>query len=157
MKNAFLIMLTVFIGISLCGCAGGPTANEDNAAAVQNLVTAFGEELKEVSLLAPEEVLVESIQNNYANYVSEELLAQWLASPSAAPGRVVSSPWPDRIEIENVTELSPQSYQVTGAVIEITSVEQGTEDAAARRPIEVKIEKIDDQWRITALTLGEYE
>jgi hypothetical protein len=42
-------------------------------------------------------------------------------------------------------------------VIEITSVEQGTEDAAARRPIEVKIEKIDDQWRITALTLGEYE
>ncbi|HHT01184.1 MAG TPA: hypothetical protein GXZ96_00615 [Firmicutes bacterium] len=157
MKKPVAILLTVFLAVSLCGCGSGRAANEDNVAAVQNVVTAFGERLKEVSLLAPEEVLVESIQNKYADYVSEELLAQWLASPSEAPGRVVSSPWPELIEIEDVTELSLQSYQVTGAVIEFTSVEQGTEDAGARRPIEVTVEKIDDQWRITAFTFGDRE
>ena len=146
-----------FLAVSLCGCGSGRAANEDNVAAVQNVVTAFGERLKEVSLLAPEEVLVESIQNKYADMLAEELLAQWLASPSEAPGRVVSSPWPELIEIEDVTELSLQSYQVTGAVIEFTSVEQGTEDAGARRPIEVTVEKIDDQWRITAFTFGDRE
>ncbi|HOQ09731.1 MAG TPA: copper amine oxidase N-terminal domain-containing protein, partial [Syntrophomonadaceae bacterium] len=72
---------------------------DNEQAVVSKLVADFGQRLKNVSLLAPDDVVTKSIKENYAEYVSPELLAQWQKDPANAPGRLTSSPWPERIDI----------------------------------------------------------
>ena len=61
---------------------------------VRDLVESFGKTLQTVSLLAPD--AAKEINKRYAEYVSCPLLEKWTSDPSQAPGRTVSSPWPDR-------------------------------------------------------------
>lgn len=75
------------------------------------------------------------MQENYGDYVSPALLAKWLNDPLNAPGRLTSSPWPDRIEILSIEPLSEYAYEVEGEIIEITSVEKASGGVAAKRPI----------------------
>ena len=89
--------------------------------------------------------------------VSPELLKEWQNDPQKAPGRVVSSPWPDRIEILSIVKLPDSSYEVKGDIIEVTSVEMANGGAAARRPITLTVGKIENRWLITAVKLGEYK
>lgn len=136
----------------------------DEAAAVRELVEGFGRQLQNVSLAAPEEQLRESIKEYYANYVSPELLQKWLANISEAPGRLTSSPWPDRIEVDALQRINRTTYRVNGRIIEITSVEAAQGGIAASRNIELTVEQFDDpstsrqgRWLITDIELGEYE
>jgi len=80
-----------------------------------------------------------------------------MADPDKAPGRLVSSPWPDRIEIDSVVAQPDGSFLVTGSVIEITSTEVGTDQAAAEYPVEATVSSVDGNWRITNWVAGEYE
>lgn len=124
--------------------------------AVISLVENFGKTLQLVSLLAPEDVVRESIKEHYAEFVTPELLEAWQNDPQQAPGRLGSSPWPDRIEILEVEKLSDDAYQVKGEIIEITSVELQQGGVAAKRPITLEVRKTGDRWLIHAVELGEY-
>lgn len=128
----------------------------DPEQAVRDLVGAFGDALKDVSVIAPEEEARQSIQENYSAYVSPQLLSQWLEDPASAPGRLVSSPWPDRIQIRSVSALSETNYEVKGEIIEVTSAEAGTEQPAAKRSVVLQVAQVEGEWRITAVELGEY-
>jgi hypothetical protein len=66
------------------------------------VVELLGERMKQVSLLAPAYEVRAEIRENYTELVTPRLLDQWLFRPDAAPGREVSSPWPERIEIDTV-------------------------------------------------------
>ncbi len=57
----------------------------------------------------------------YAPYVAPELLDAWKSDPQHAPGRLTSSPSPDRIGIRAVQMNADGSYVVTGTVIETAS------------------------------------
>jgi hypothetical protein len=107
-----------------------------------------------VSLLAPADMVSQSMQEHYGEYVTPELLAKWQSDPQHAPGRLTSSPWPDRIEISDLTQTAKDSYEVQGQIIEITSVEQQQGGVAAQRPITLTIKKFADQWLITDVILG---
>jgi len=133
-------------------------ANENNAnrEKVLNIVNNFGSKLQLVSLLAPEDTLKKSMQENYGSLVSDALIEKWIKDPLNAPGRLTSSPWPDRIEILSISKLSGDAYEVKGEIIEITSQEKGTQKAAARRPITL-IVKNKNGWRIENVTLSSYE
>ncbi|NLI92774.1 MAG: hypothetical protein GX434_11385 [Peptococcaceae bacterium] len=98
-----------------------------------------------------------SMQENYGDFVSQELLAQWANDPTNAPGRQVSSPWPDRIEILSLERLADSSYRVQGEIIEITSVEKTNGGVAAKRPVTLNVEKFESRWLITAVKIGAYE
>jgi hypothetical protein len=124
--------------------------------AVSRLVRSFGRRLDNVSLLADREIATASIAANYRAFISQKLLADWQADPSKAPGRLTSSPWPDRIEIEYLDKLTPKRYMVTGKIIEVTSAE-AEGGVAARQPIVISVEKIEGVWRITHVVLGAYE
>ncbi|MDF2615930.1 MAG: copper amine oxidase domain protein [Sedimentibacter sp.] len=78
----------------------------DQAAKVENIVRGFGSKLKMVSLLAPDDLLKESMNENYGKLVTKELIEKWIKNPSEAPGRAVSSPWPERIDIESSERVS---------------------------------------------------
>ena len=99
----------------------------------------FGNKLKLVSLLAPNSA--QDLQRQYADFVSLPLLESWRNDVSKAPGRMVSSPWPDRIEITTLSKEDSYRYAATGLVIEITSTEIGTDKAAAKIPVHVLIQR----------------
>jgi hypothetical protein len=89
----------------------------------------------------------------YAGLVDSSLLEEWSGDPSTAPGRSVSSPWPDRIEVASVDRISPGVYSVSGYVIEITSYELSHGGEAARLPVHITVGKLETQWLITGYEL----
>ncbi|MBX5477046.1 MAG: hypothetical protein IRZ18_08000 [Clostridia bacterium] len=173
MRKTLSTALVVLMGVTLMACAGGgngprpgdtgqspaisENSEEADAQAVRTLVEGFGQQLQNVSLLAPEDVVSKAMEENYSEFVSPELLAEWQRDPAKAPGRLTSSPWPDRIEIKSIEKRSESSYEVKGDVIEVTSVEKANGGVAARRPITLVATKADEGWRIDAVTLGTYE
>lgn len=159
MHKFVLLIISIFV---IAACAPTVTAtqfptvdSQSPEGEIRTLVKNFGERLQIVSLLAPD--AADQIQEQYAAFVSEDLLAAWAADPSSAPGRLTSSPWPDRIEISAV-ELQPDgSYLVTGSVIEVTSAEEANGGVAAQYPVEITVSQVESQWFITAWVAGEYQ
>jgi len=164
MKKLLLSLLILFLVIAVAACTGGqnkataPGASQQTADkdAVANLVKDFGSKLKQVSLLAPSDVVSKSMQEHYGGLVSPELLAAWQKAPQNAPGRMVSSPWPERIEILNIVKLAEDTYEVRGNIIEVTSASQVGEDIAAKKPITLTVKKAPTGWLIDAVTMDSY-
>jgi hypothetical protein len=130
-------------------------AGENAKNAAEAVVNEFGSRLKNVSLLSPEKILKESIRNNYGELITPELLSDWENDPSLVPGRVVSSPWPEKIEIYDLA-ISPDTISVGGSVVEATSAEPAG-DERLKRPIDIKLSKVDGKWLISGVQIGEYE
>lgn len=168
MKNLFWFALILLLSVSLSGCIkaklekeGQPQeipqqTVESDEAAVTSLVEDFGRKLQTVSLQAPRNIVNKSIQENYGDFVSPALLAEWQKDLQNVPGRVVSSPWPDRIEILSIEKLSESACEVKGEIIEMTSVEMVNGGVAAKRPIILVVGKVENRLLITAVKLGAY-
>ncbi|MCL4406234.1 MAG: hypothetical protein M1586_00970 [Patescibacteria group bacterium] len=124
---------------------------------VLEVVQTFGDRLKNVSLLAPREVLAEGIKENYKGLVTQQLIDAWLTDPAKAPGRLVSSPWPDHIEIISLEPVAANSYKVAGKIIEVTSGDAVNIGFATKRPVTMIVEKINNRWLISRCDLGVYE
>lgn len=115
--------------------------------AARSVVEDFGKQLKNVSLTAEPDAVRSSIADYYAPFVTQDLLRAWQEDASLAPGRDVSSPWPDRVE---VTEVRPQGsgYLVSGAEILMTSVEQSSDGNAGIVPFIAQVIRTEEGWRI---------
>ncbi len=114
---------------------------------VRSTVAAFGNQLNSVSRLSPH--VADEIRAAYGPYVSEPLLAAWVANPEAAPGRITSSPWPDHIEVDTVTLTESGSYDVTGRVMLLSS----TGDAGSV-PVFLTVADSEAGYRITSYEEG---
>lgn len=110
---------------------------------VRTTIAQFGNQLNTVSVLAP--TAAEDIRSAYGPYVSPELLATWIATPSIAPGRLSSSPWPDHLEVDTVTLAENGSYDVMGRIILKTS-----SGDAGIIPVSLSVANIDGSYLITA-------
>ena len=130
----------------------------DNAAAskaaVRHTVTEFGRNLRDVSLLAPTSTVVSAIDEQYASYVSENLLEEWKADPQTAPGRVTSSPYPAEITIAKIDKTAAETYRLEGKILLKTSVNaaSSTAESAGEQPIMITVQKIFDEWVITSFS-----
>ena len=167
MKKTLVFVFFLLLSISLVGCTGAqlkqggeprnqaPETLNNDEAAVNSIAQNFGKKLQLVSLLGPGEVLEKSMQENYGEFVSPALLEQWLENPASAPGRLTSSPWPDHIEIISTEKISEKLFEVKGEIIEIANL--GNNEIAAKRPINLAVEKIDGKWLINNAIIGEYE
>lgn len=135
-----------------------PVPPVSDESSVQSLVAEFGGRLKNVPLLAPQAELVTTMQSEYGHLVTPVLITSWLADPKNAPGRVTSSPWPDRIDVTRIQDVGA-AYRVEGHIIEVTSEGGGIGElptVAARRPITLDIGETSSGLRITGVTLGAY-
>lgn len=167
MRKILLFVLILLLSASLFGCMNGRNeaqvkeepqqTDEIDQKAVASSVESFGKKLQTVSLQAPKDIVGKSLQDNYGSFVSPTLLTKWQSDPQNAPGRMLSSPWPDRIEILAIEKLSEDRYEVKGKIIEITSVEKVSGGVAAKRTITLVIKKFENRWLIDAVTLGAYE
>ncbi len=126
--------------------------NDYEEIVVKNLVDGFGRSLKNVSLLAKPKAVAEDIKNNYSPFVSQDLILQWTENLVAAPGRTVSSPWPDRIEITSLEKLADQ-YTVAGSIIYVTAQDLLEGKFSDKRGITLVVEKKDNSWLITSAAL----
>lgn len=120
-------------------------ANVCDADAARTVVERLGEQLKRVALLASDDRVESELRQEYGELVTPELLDAWVAHPASAPGRHVSSPWPERIEVSTVTR-QPDGCRVAGDVIYLTSADP----AAVRRERVVFSVQETAGWRITA-------
>lgn len=128
---------------------------ESDETAVMQLVAEFGSKLKNVSLLAPEDIVKNTLSENYGDLVTPGLLAKWQNDVNHAPGRVTSSPWPERIEITAIEKLSDSKYQIKGEIITMTSVEMVNGGVAGKSPVTLEAGKIDNNWLITSYEYDE--
>jgi hypothetical protein len=173
------LLLTLLIPVSLLACStqrGEPVQTTSNApivptvtlttmaltptqktpkdaaeeAEVRELVETFGKTLQTFSLQAPD--AAQEIEKRYSEFVSPALLEMWTSDVSKAPGRFVSSPWPDRIEITSLAKEGSDRYVMDGFVIEVTSMEVVNGGAAAKIPVHVVVGKDQGRWVITEYT-----
>lgn len=100
---------------------GAEAGSSCDADAARQVAEYLGERMKRVSLMAPDSVVVREIQDAYADAVTTDLLSEWLSDPSAAPGRSVSSPWPERIEVRSVEPAGVAACRVEGELVYLTS------------------------------------
>lgn len=119
----------------------------DEERTVRYVVESFGKRFQNVSLQSPN--ATQMLQEQYAEWVSSDLLGIWMNDPSKAPGRIVSGPWPDRIEISTLTQESPDRYVITGFIVEVTSMEVVSGGAAAKIPVRIVVQKDQGRWLIT--------
>ncbi len=159
MKKLSLIFLVILVSFLLFGCSKAQIQNppvqeeQQDKLAAETAVKDFGERLQMVSLLSSSDQAQQSIKDNYANLVTPTLLAQWQNDPQNAPGRKVSSPWPDHINILS-TEKTDNKYMVKGEIIYVSSLEKANGGAAARQSIDLGLGKHDNRWLIESVTLG---
>lgn len=155
MRAHLLIAMIVAVLTACAGPTSAPTlaptpARSDEDQEVTSLVESFGHRLQLVSLLSP--TAAQDIQTQYGPYVSPALLELWSNTPKKAPGRMVSSPWPDRIELASIVKVTSDKYTVTGNIVEITSEEVTNAGTANVIPVRLTVEKSNGQWLITEYT-----
>lgn len=121
-------------------------SHEAEEAEIKDLVENFGKRLQTVSLLAPD--AAQEIEKQYSELVSPTLLDMWMNDVSKAPGRMVSSPWPDRIEITTLLKEGPDRYVIAGFVVEITSTEFFSGEAAFKIPVRIVVQRGQGRWFI---------
>jgi hypothetical protein len=149
-----LFTITLSALVSLTACTTLPVTSTPTAASnpseeieIRDLVESFGKRLQAVSLLAPN--AAQEVQNQYSEFVSPSLLEMWMSDISKAPVRIVSSPWPDQIEITTLLKEGSDRYVITGLVVEITSTEVVSGGAAARIPVLIVVQRGQGRWLIT--------
>src|SRR5262245_59941086 len=152
----------VVIALSgLAGCERKPAPEPREAIncaepAARTVVEQFGQQLKQVSLTAPDSLVRQQVRESYAPFVTSALLDSWVAQPTRAPGRAVSSPWPDRIDIASVNAENDSTCVVQGQIAYITSAEQAPGAALQRVPVTLRIVKYGS-WRVSAFEAAEVE
>ncbi|WP_411676996.1 hypothetical protein [Caproicibacter sp.] len=162
MKKLGCLFLIVILCLPVAGCGAGfqqqnssGQSVETRETAVRNLVTDFGGQLQKVSLTASKEKVAEDMQKYYGDYITPSLLEEWQADPSSAPGRTVSSPWPDRINILSVQRLADDAYDVTGEIIEATSADESGGQTAGKQGIRLSVRNIGGRWLIDDVTVDQ--
>jgi len=147
MRRAWYVSQIMSIVLVSCMVSTNTSTPSDESE-VRSVVENFGQRLQAVSLQSPQ--VLEEMREQYSELVSPELLQQWMGDISQAPGRIVSSPWPDLIELTSIVEETSEKYLVTGYVVEVTSFEVVKGGAANKIPVHITVEKVEGRWVITA-------
>lgn len=107
---------------------------------VRAVVADLGVRLKNVSLLSPS--AAQDMAREYGKYVAPELLARWQSDPSQAPGRLTSSPWPERIDILSLQKSGKVYIADVSIPLTTSAGDAGREEAV------VVLERRGDAWLI---------
>lgn len=121
-------------------------------AAIRTMVTEFGTKLQLVSLTSP--TASADISMHYALYLAPGLLASWQEDPSRALGRRTSSPWPEKIDIVEVTSIGGP-YVVSANIVEVARNGTTTQPFAVQ-PVTLTVQKHEGRFVITHVESGTY-
>lgn len=114
--------------------------NKPSEADARALVQEFGTKLKNVPLTGEEQAVRDAIRKEYSAFLTPELLASFQGEPHDAPGRLMSSPWPEKIEITKVWPIG-QAFVVDAEIVYLTSKEVAEGGEAYREKISLAVQK----------------
>lgn len=139
-----IIVAVIVVGLVITGITLGnkksTAITDDEKYQITALVDDFGKKLTSVDILSPEDIIAEDIQKYYSPYLTTNLLSKWVFDPYQAMGKFVSSPWPDRIEIDSMERLDDNTVKVKGYVIWVVSG-NGALDVTDRVPAVLIVKK----------------
>ena len=132
------VLLLTFAGaLAASACSAGRPGCTDSLDATA-VVEEFGRRLHMVSLQSP--TAKEDLREQYSPFVAPALLDEWILALPAAPGRMVSSPWPDTIEVTSVKVIAPGRFSVSASIQQMTSWELTHGGVAGEVPITMIVE-----------------
>jgi hypothetical protein len=126
--------------------------NEADINAIYQVVGEFGARLKDVGLSDSKQNIITAVDFNLKRLITNRLYQEFVQDTSKVPGRTVSSPWPERIEIDSVQKLDGTSYTVNGKIIGMTSVEMTHGGNAGETPITLTLKRVNGTWLIDNVT-----
>lgn len=123
-------------------------SSDSDSAQVRITVEGLGDQLQQVPLIAPHDILKFAMDKYYALYVRPDTLSAWENDPKNAPGRLTSSPWPDRIEVVSATKNQDGTYTVDANIVDIARTATSTA-VVDRMPVRFTLARGPDGWQIT--------
>jgi hypothetical protein len=111
-------------------------AAAQDCAAAQRIADDFGHRMRLVSILGPDAVVKRDLREAYGSLVTAKLLSDWQATPSKAPGREVSNPWPVRIDVRSA-QRDGEDCRVDGDAVFVTTSD--TTKPVERRPVTIRV------------------
>lgn len=146
-------LVSVLAVTLLAGCTTSTPLAVNEETQVRTVVETFGKALKQVSLTAEPQVASDAIISTYAPYLTSTLLNSWALEPDLALGKVTSSPWPERIEITQMTRTADNEYHVMGNIIQVTSDTTNQAQGASQDPVDLIVQKVSNEWLINEAKL----
>ncbi len=130
------------------------TLPSEEEVAVRMVVENLGKVLKNVPLSGSRDLAALAMQENYAGYLSADLLTRWKSNPIKALGRLTSSPWPERIEITRVERRAGTRFVVFGEIVLMTSKELAEGGEAGRIKAELFVDNVGgDSWVVSDVSV----
>lgn len=120
-------------------CPNGCPGLGADSIEVVAVVHAFGERLRNVSVLAPSEQAAGAIRVQYGPLITRDLLDRWIANPAQAPGRQVSSPWPQRIRVSNAQSTDSDRWLVNGSILYTTNAD--TAEVVEEKTVRIRVDR----------------
>ncbi len=127
----------------------GPTARVvrgDESA--KNVMIEFGTKLKNVSLRGDAATISAAIETEFGPFVTPELLADWKANHSRAPGSIATSTIADRLGVGSIS-VQGTSRIISGEVI-LVSTPGTASDPVDTVPFIAQLIQTEDGWKIAA-------
>ena len=128
--------------------------NETDMNAIYQVVGEFGARLKDVDITAPNQNIITAVDFNLKGFITNRLYQVFVQDKIRIPGRYVSSPWPERIEIASVQMLDSGSCTVNGSQIVMTDDTLAHGGNAGEEPITLTLKKVNGIWLIDDVTGG---
>ena len=123
-----------------------PSAADINA--IYQVVGEFGARLKDVVITASDQDVMTAVDFNLKQLITDRLYRVFVQDKIRIPGRYVSSPWPDRIEIDSVQMLDSGSYTIHGSQVVMTDDTVAHGGNAGETPITLTLKKVNGIWLI---------
>jgi hypothetical protein len=114
----------------------------------------FGARLKDVDITAPDQDMMTAVDFNLKQFITDRLYQAFVQDKSKIPGRTVSSPWPEGIEIVSVQRLDNGSYTVVGNQIMMDSDALAHGGNDGETPITLTLKKVNGTWLIDDVVGG---
>ena len=150
-----VLLLVISVGeYFLFKPATTPQPNEADVNAIYQVVGEFGARLKDVEITAPQRIVIDAVNFNLKGFITDRLYQVFVQDKIRIPGRYVSSPWPERIEIASVQRLDSGSCTVSGSQIVMTDDTLAHGGNAGEIPITLTLKKVNGAWLIDDVAGG---
>ena len=161
MKKVLISILLIFAilvgGVFIWYLGENKIMSKSERAEVTALVENFGSKMKDVSLSSPKNIIISEMKSAYSPFISKSLMDSWEQDPSEIIGRLTSSPWPEKIEIDSIEKLDKYKIDVKGKIVYVASG-NGKLVETDKTPIELTIRKVPQtkEFQIDRIRYGEY-
>jgi orotate phosphoribosyltransferase-like protein len=149
-----LLLVISIVGFFLYRAPIRSLPNAADINAIYQVVGEFGARLKDVVITTSDQDVITAVDFNLKQLITGRLYQVFVQDKIRIPGRYVSSPWPERIEIASVQMLDSGFYTVNGSQIVMTDDTLAHGGNAGETPITLTLKKVNGAWLVDDVTGG---